>query len=69
MRMRVLSLLLALIITATGLWLSVRGAEELLPILVAHPLPVWFATACSVLVACWVAIAAEKKRRAKADEG
>jgi hypothetical protein len=63
--MRVLSVLLALLIAATGLWLSARGAEQLLPILVAHPLPVWFATACSVLVACWVAIAAETKRRAR----
>ena len=69
MHMRVLSLLLALIITATGLWLSVRGAEQLLPILVAHPPPDWFATAFSVLVACWLSLAATKKRRAKVDEG
>ena len=67
--MRVLSFLLALSITAAGLWLAVRGVEEFLPILVAHPPPDWFALAFSVLVACWVSIAATKKRRSKVDEG
>jgi hypothetical protein len=64
---RLLSALSALLIAATVLWLSVRGAEGLLPFLKAHMLSRWFVPACNLFMVFCLVVAGIKMRRSKRD--
>ena len=64
---RLLSALLAVGIAATIFWLSVRGAQGLLPIIQAHALSGWFVPACNLFVVFCLIMVAMKRRRSKPD--
>jgi|HubBroStandDraft_6_1064221.scaffolds.fasta_scaffold510381_2 hypothetical protein len=65
---RLFSALLAVAAAASVLWLSVRGAEGLLPFLQAHALSRWFVPACNLLVIFCLIVVGIKMRRSKRDE-
>jgi hypothetical protein len=69
---RLFSALLAMLIAATGVWLSVRGVEALLPIIVVHAHSGRFAPAVHLFPIFFpvavVLVFGLKERRAKRDE-
>jgi hypothetical protein len=65
---RLFSALLAVAAAASVLWLSVRGAEGLLPFIQAHALSRWFVPACNLFVVFCLIVAGIKMRRSKRDE-
>jgi hypothetical protein len=65
---RLFSALLAVAAAASAFWLSLRGAEGILPFFQAHALSRWFVPACNLFVVFCLIVAGIKMRRPKRDE-